>query len=196
MINTLEELYSALDSLYSNIINICTYCPDHDCEGYVWLLDQESNSLYNSGISVVEVNENIHFIHSFPEEEGMVRVDVLRPPCRLRSDNGQCSIYNSRPLVCRMYPVNILTHENKVCLVLMHDCQYSRQLEGTEKSRFVDRILTIFRNTSAAILLDILQTYRRVDNISAFPDGPNIYEIISPLEDFIQARKEQADVEV
>jgi Fe-S-cluster containining protein len=182
----LSKLYLELDLLYKDIKPTCIGCKDHDCEGYVWLLKEEAKALFNHNVPIVEINENTFFIHSFEEVEGSVRVDKPRPPCRLRK-KGLCSIYDSRPLVCRMYPVGPITIDGEVLIALHKDCRFSRKLQGKDKLKFFNKISEILKQTSNVLLIDILDTYSEVDAISTFPDGPNAFEVIIPLKSLINA---------
>lgn len=184
----LRKLYSDLDFLYKDIRSTCVGCQDHDCEGYVWLLKEEASALYDLNVPIVEINENTFFIHSFEETNGSLRVDKLRPPCRLR-EGGLCSIYTSRPLVCRIYPVGPITVNGDVLIALHKDCKFSRNLQRQDKLSFFDKVSEILRQTHNDLLNEIMDTYGRVDAISAFPEGPNTFEVIKPLRSLINERR-------
>ena len=174
-------LYAQLDTLYQGIFDsVCASCTDHDCEGYVWLLPEEEMLLLEAGVPVVEINGNARFIHSFPEEEGELVIDRPKPPCILREDK-KCSVYNLRPLVCRMYPVGLVTHENTVSLVLHKDCAFTRRQDEQARTEFIQEVSAIFQNLTPELTHHILTCYLHVDEVSALPDGPNIYEMISPF---------------
>jgi Fe-S-cluster containining protein len=177
----LKSLYGKFDKLYSDIFTaVCADCNDHDCEGYVWLLSEEADMLVESGVAVVELNGNTNFIHSFPEDEGQLRLNVVKPPCVLR-DEKRCSIYKIRPLVCRMYPVGIVTHEGQIVLALHEDCEYVRRMEPEQRSEFVANIQSIFSEIPAEAIDEIVESYRKVDAISHLPEGPNQYTLIGPI---------------
>lgn len=175
----LLKLYQQFDNLYRNIHLICANCLDHDCEGYVWLLKDEANLLFANTVPIIEINNDINFIHSFEKDNGNIIVDKPKPPCRLR-EKGLCSVYNIRPLVCRMYPVGFVTVNNDVMLVIHKDCKFSRELQGVYKETFVREVFRILNNVTQEILDEITETYRRVDGISTFPEGSNSYEILMP----------------
>lgn len=184
----LLKLYLEFDSLYRDIKLVCKNCHDHDCEGYVWLLANEVESLLNIDVSIVEINDSTAFIHSFEEEGGVIRVDKPKPPCQWR-DSGLCSIYENRPLVCRMYPVGFVTDNNEVVVALHRDCEYSRRLEGESKKQFFNCIIKILRQTSVDLLNEIFDCYLRVDHLSAFPEGLNTFEAIVPLKVILNERR-------
>jgi len=172
------RLYKQFDDLYQGIGLVCAACQFHDCEGYIWLLDLEAESLYNKGVAIVELNGNIQFIHSFAEEDGRLMIDKPRPPCSLRH-KGLCSIYSDRPLVCRMYPVGLATIHGHVKLVLHMDCEFSQRLVGSAKGEFIGRVLEIIQQIPQDVLRSIYNAYIAVDEISAFPEGPNLFEVVA-----------------
>ncbi len=184
MEESLRKIYIDFDVLYQGILSVCADCGDHDCEGYVWLLPEEASALYDLNISIVEINNNTSFINSFEEVNGRLLIERPKPPCKLRH-RGLCSIYTSRPLVCRMYPIGFATIQNEVSVVLHKDCQFARGLKGREKELFLLKVLRTFEYTSPKLLMNIMDTYGKVDAISAFPDGSNIFEVIAPLRALI-----------
>ncbi|MBD3225444.1 MAG: hypothetical protein GF313_11975 [Caldithrix sp.] len=184
----LLKLYSEFDYLYRDIGLICRDCRDHDCEGYVWLLKDETESLLDIDVQIVEINDNTSFIHSFEEEGDVVRVDKLKPPCRLR-EAGLCTIYKNRPLVCRMYPVGLVTDKDDVVVALHQDCGYARRLNKSDKQLFFQRVLGILRRTPKALLREWLESYLLVDRLSAFPEGLNTFEVISSLKVILNERR-------
>lgn len=188
MDNYLLKMYKAFDLLYRDIRAFCACCEDHDCEGYVWLLKEEAESLYEFGIPIVEINKNTDFIHSFEETNGALLVNKLKPPCRLRQ-NGFCSIYNLRPLLCRMYPLGLVTEGSEILLALHKDCKFSREIDGEFKREFIEQAIKILKLAPIELLEEIVDAYEKVDEISAFPEGPNTYEVIIPFRLFIQERR-------
>lgn len=181
MYQQLLDLYAQLDTLYRGIFDsVCASCTDHDCEGYIWLLPEEEAALLDAGIPVVEINGNAWFIHSFPEEDGRLIIDQPKPPCILR-EGKKCSVYNLRPLVCRMYPVGLVTHDGKVSLVLHEDCAFTRCQDEQAKARFIREVSAVFQGLAPELTHRILKCYLDVDEVSVLPDGPNAYEVISPF---------------
>lgn len=184
----LRKLYSELSFLYRDIRSVCAECKDHDCEGYVWLLKDEASSLYDLNVSIVEINDGTFFIHSFEEVNGSLSIDKPKPPCELRR-NGFCSIYDLRPLVCRMYPVGLVTVDSEVLLALHKDCKFSRDINSEAKVVFIAQAVEILKRASPDLLKEVLTSYREVDAISAFPEGPNTYEVIMPFRSLIDERR-------
>jgi len=178
-IETLSQLYDALDELYRGIEQDCRDCQDLDCMGYVWLLKKEAERLYERGVSLVQVNNGPTFIHSFPAtNKGQPDLSFRYPPCsQLCTDSRRCSIYEDRPLVCRLYPLGLETKADGTIVWALHrDCLHIRRME--ERStlpNFKHRVRNVINNLSPKLLEEVVETYRAVDAISSFPDGENNY---------------------
>lgn len=184
MNSDLNTLYGAFAYLYEGIGTICAICKDHDCEGYTWLLTEEADSLFNQGVAIVEINEGLHFLHSFEEVDGRLLIDKPKPPCKLRS-NGLCTIYDSRPLVCRMYPIGFAVYNGSVQLVLHEDCQFSQELQGEKRMSFFRKVIEILQSVSPETIRRLTDEYAEIDGISSFPDGLNFYEVITSTENLL-----------
>lgn len=177
-----------LSFLYRNIGSTCASCQDHDCEGYVWLLKEEALAFYNRNIPIVELNEGIFFIHSFEEVNGIISIEKPRPPCRLRQAR-LCSIYDSKPLVCRMYPIGLAVIDDEVIIVLHKDCKFSRDIKDKDRTMFIAQIIKILRQTPDDLLNEIMDVYKKVDAISVLPNGPNAFEAIMPFGSLTNERR-------
>lgn len=185
MINTLNELYSAFDSLFKGIEKDCDKCGYSRCLGYVWLLPQEADRLIEEGLEVLQVNESLFFINSFPVVERKIHIEQFKPEC-LFLNMGCCGIYNQRPLSCRMYPLSFSIRGDKLQLVLHLDCLYSRHRMNCRV--FKRSSLIIFQETEKDLLREITETYRGVSAISKFPRGENHCIVIGSL-DFLHSER-------
>lgn len=176
-IETLSQLYDALDELYRDIEQDCRECQDPDCAGYVWLLDQEAERLWRIGVPLVQVNGGPTFIHSFPQTaDGRLNLSVRYPPCsQLCADSRRCSIRKDRPLACRLYPLGLETKADGTIVWALHqDCLHVRRLgERGLLPIFERRARNVISNLSPKLLEKIVRTYRAVYAISSFPDGEN-----------------------
>jgi Fe-S-cluster containining protein len=184
-IETLSQLYDALDDLYRGIEQDCRDCQDPDCMGYIWLLKKEAERLYERGIPLVQVNNGPTFIHSFPvTSEGQPDLSVRYPACsQLCVDSRRCSIHEDRPLVCRLYPLGLETRADGMVVWALHrDCLHVRRMEerGTLPD-FERRARNVINNLSPKLLEEIVETYRAVDAISSFPDGENNYSSLQEV---------------
>lgn len=184
-IETLSQLYDALDELYRGIEQDCRDCRDPDCMGYVWLLKKEAERLYERGIPLVQVNNGPTFIHSFPvTDDGQPDLSVRYPACsQLCTDSRRCSIYQDRPLVCRLYPLGLETKADGTIVWALHrDCLHIRRMEERGSlPAFENRIRNIINNLSPKLLEEIVETYREVDTVSSFPDGENNYSSLQEV---------------
>jgi len=184
-IETLAQLYDVLDELYRGIKQDCRDCQDPDCMGCVWVLEKEAERLYERGVPLVQINNGPTFIHSFPAtSKGQLDLSVRYPPCsQLCTDSRRCSIYENRPLVCRLYPLGLETKADGTIVWALHrDCLHIRRMEerGTLPN-FEHRARNIISNLSPKLLEEIVETYRSVDAISSFPDGENNYSSLQEV---------------
>ena len=184
-IETLAQLYTALDDLYQGIEYDCRGCQDPDCMGYVWLLKKEAERLYERGVPLVQINNGPTFIHSFPETtQGQPDLSVRYPPCsQLCTDSRKCSIYQDRPFACHIYPIGLETKScGRIVWALHRDCLYIRKLEERGLlSDFEHRARNIINNLSLQLLEEIVGTYRAVDAISSFRYGENNYSSLQEV---------------
>ena len=184
-IDTLSQLYDALDELYRGIEQDCRDCQDPDCMGYIWLLKSEAEHLYERRVPLVQVNNGPIFIHSFPmTDKGQPDLSVRYPPCsQLYANSRRCSIYKDRPLVCRLYPLGLETKADGTIVWALHrDCLYIRRME--ERGKLLDfeyRVRNLINNLSLKLLKEIVETYREVDAIAFFPEGENNYSSLQEV---------------
>lgn len=185
-IETLSQLYDALDELYRGIEQYCRECQDLDCIGYVWLLKKEAKQLYERGIQLVQVNNGPTFIHSFPIiDKGQLDLSVRYPPCsQLCTDSRRCSIYQDRPLVCRLYPLGFETKADGTIVWALHqDCLSVRRMKEYDSLlAFENRVRSVINNLSPKLLEEIVETYYAVHAISFFPDGENNYKEVCHVQ--------------
>lgn len=163
-IKTLESLYEQLYILYKGVFRFCQKCKDPCCYGYVWLLEEEASKLYKKGAPIIEINNSVNFIHSFPSKNGKILLNQIKPPCAL-SKGGKCSIYKDRPLVCRFYPIDIRKRGNMFYLVIHKECPFIR------KSAFLDKTTSLIYDVEQRLLKRILDTFERASELSNYPLG-------------------------
>ncbi len=184
-IGTLPELNMAFDDLYQGIGEYCRDCQYPDCMGYIWLLREDADRLYNLGIPLVQINDGPTFIHSFPTKiDGQPDVSVQRPSCSQLCDGARrCSIHKDRPFVCHLYPVGFETRSDGMVVWVLHqDCLYVRRLEERGLlSDFRQQVRSIINNISPQLLREIAETVYAVEAIYCFPEGGNSYIEIEEL---------------
>ncbi len=180
LIETLEQFYQELDLFYYGIEKYCYNCRDLDCMGYVWLLPQEAKRLYKQGIEVLEINNNINFLHPFVGKK-KTDIEQFQPPCPWYKEK-KCVIYHKRPLVCRMYPLGFVSEDDIIYLVLHLDCFYAKQ--KVKNNSFLEQVVEIFKRIHRLLLGKIIDTFHNVDYISKFPQGNSEYLRIISIKQF------------
>jgi Fe-S-cluster containining protein len=174
MIRTLRGLCRALDDLFGDTKALCAECQNsrcyQDCVGYVWLLREEVDDLLDAGVEVVVVNHNVYFLNSFSDGSGGMDVGIMKPPCPYCRSSG-CSIRNLRPLACRMYPLGFSRESGMLKIVLHTDCLFSERFGGSEEFRA--GVAKLFRRIDPKLLRKIISAYRKVLDVSIFPEGDN-----------------------
>ena len=184
MIKTLRGLYRALDDLFGDTKALCAECQkDHryqDCVGYVWLMREEAGKLLGVGVEVVVANRNVYFLNSFSDGKGGMDIGMMKPPCpHCRSDG--CSIRNLRPLACHMYPLGFSRESGILKLVLHMDCLFSERFGNGKEFRA--KAEKLFRRIDPRLLRKIISAYRKVLNVSIFPEGENKVDSLLNLQD-------------
>lgn len=184
-IETLEELYVALDDLFRNIEHDCKECQYPDCKGYIWLLEKEAKQLYERGIPLVQVNNGPTFIHSFPVKgNGELDLSARYPACsQLCAESRRCSIHSDRPLVCHLYPLGPETKADGTVVWALHrDCFHVERMEAHGVlPQFERRARSILNSLSPRLLDEIAKTYYQVDALCSFPDGDNRYSTLQEI---------------
>ncbi|MFA7308857.1 MAG: YkgJ family cysteine cluster protein [Patescibacteria group bacterium] len=178
-IATLQQLYHTLDELYRGIEHDCAACKDPDCMGYIWLMKQEVEPMYEAGIPLVQLNKGPVFIHSFPQnEDGTLKLSARYPVCSQQcTTSRRCTIHENRPLVCRLYPIGLeTTQEGMITWALHRDCLFARNIEkNNQLAVFTHKANAILEHLSPKLLGEILEMYREVDAITHYPFGENNY---------------------
>jgi Fe-S-cluster containining protein len=149
--------------------------------GYIWVLPEESDTLVESGVPIVQINDGPNFIHSFSTaEDGNINVEARYPVCKYaEAPCRRCGIYKKRPMVCRLWPIGLETHDGKVVLGLHLDCLFVRYLqEHGLVPGFKRRALNLMTRLSPDLKEAIASTYFAVDAIAKFPNGENRYLIL------------------
>ncbi len=180
--NKLQDLYKELSILYEGIQECCLDCKENDCMGYIWLLESEARSLCNTGVPIVQLNDGPNFIHSFPKDKfGKIDLSTRYPRCNYVGESGRsCLIRKDRPLVCRLYPIGLETTKEKEIVWAVHlDCLYVKKINQENLiGKLENDFLAILKRTSPQLISQIIETYKKVDEISISPYGSNNYKII------------------
>lgn len=162
MINTLDELKIRLRNIFPNIQESCEKCRYPDCRGYIHLLEEKVDSLLNDDISVVCLNESVYLIDSFRRrEDGNLDLTEFSPKCRLRCQNGDCSIHEKKPLICLSYPIIIDRYQDgKDYWVFHKQCQYYDDVSNTgQKEEIINSYMKLIDEVSPELKANIKEAY-------------------------------------
>lgn len=190
VINNLEDLYNEFDLLLINVFDSCKRCTYKDCMGFIWLLKEEKKLYDQKGITTININENVDFLYFLKEYES-IPLDELDfkkikyPKCEHRCEKtGNCLIHNLRPLVCHMYPLGIETSENGIDMWVLHDeCEFTQRLLRENKlGMFLNNFYNIINRISSDLYNEIINEYKKVDNLSLFLNGINSYIILKEVD--------------
>ncbi|HHW99871.1 MAG TPA: hypothetical protein GX740_01025, partial [Acholeplasmataceae bacterium] len=181
-ISTIKQLNKVFDDLYQEFEMNCNGCEYPDCMGYIWLTKQETKKLSNLGVDILTINEDINCINSL----GDISVDtdfssIVYPKCPLRCDKSyKCKIHDERPMVCHIYPVGLESAKNGSILWVLHkDCLFVKQLENKGLLElFMLKCNQLINSLSIELEETIISTFKKIDNVSSFPNGENRYYIL------------------
>lgn len=106
----LKELYKIAEDISNNLVscNGCTEC----CEsGIVYVLPEEVSHLESIGVPLIKI-DGINYIKRNP----------YMICSMLDRQHSKCSIYEDRPLCCRIFPLDIFGRESKLLWGIYNYC--------------------------------------------------------------------------
>lgn len=179
-IHHLAHFKKELDELWKGIGQSCATCTDPDCLGYVWVMPEEEDALLDAGVQTVQINgrQGPIFIDSYHRDgEGRLIVNMSKPSCPYRDEDGRCSVHVARPLVCHLYPLGPeMLPDGRAIWALHTDCSHVRSLtEAGDLELLVSKIRRLLSRMSPALKEEIRQVFGKVYEVSAFPEGPNSF---------------------
>ena len=186
VVSDIDSLGREFDKLYKDIRNDCKNCKYPDCMGFMWLLNEEMEKLYARDINILTINEDINFINVL-EKYDLDNLDfskITYPECPHRNpESGCCGIHEVRPLVCHMYPIGLETSNTGIDIWVLHDdCLFVQNLIKNGKlNEFIVKAIKVIDRISVELEMDIKNTYRKVDEISCFPNGENSYIVLKEV---------------
>lgn len=181
--NLVKDLYSFWNSFFENVyLDHCKDCQFPDCMGYIFLLKSEKNTLYENNVPLLTLNEDIVIINSLKYDIDKANFDVeeIKPKCYLMK-NGKCSIYDIRPLVCRMYPFAFYFENEKTYLVIHSECKYTIDCFFAKKTTILKQLNEMINNTNPDLLKQTVDAFKNINDISMFPDEEK-NEVIKLIE--------------
>lgn len=170
--NSIEDLYEFWDSFFSNIYSAhCENCLYPDCEGYIFLTNDEKERLYENYIPLLTLNDNVTIINSlkYIPSESVFDIEEIKPKCRLEKC-GKCSIYHIRPLVCRIYPFSFYFENNKTYFVIHEDCKYTTDYFISNQNEIIKTIKKMFSSTNPNLINQVVMSYKNLNDVSMFPN--------------------------
>ena len=160
----LAEAYKLIDRLFPDISKACKNC-NTCCKTYGWLLKQEAEEFSEKGYPAVEINKNLYCFDSFIRDEKDKRIFDQIPRCSFYR-KGKCSIYNERPLDCRLYPIKVKFRQGKAIIGLSLGCKYISSLVEKEREQLCYNIVKFFRKAPQNIVTDYLNLMENINSIS------------------------------
>lgn len=167
MIKTWAELRNRIKDVYPNITESCKNCKYPDCRGYIYLLDNEIDEIVENDIPVLCINHNVFLVNNFRKNDGLFDLTEYSPRCKLRCNNGMCSIQNIKPFVCLFYPIIIEKYcDGKHYWSLHKQCQYYVDLkERGIKEKIIMEFLSLLDEISCEMYDEIVDAYFKYDRI-------------------------------
>lgn len=167
MIDNIIELRKKLESFYPQITDSCKNCNFPDCKGYIYMLEEELDQLIENDIPVLCVNNNIYLLNNFKEKNDSFDLTEISPKCKLRCQDGMCSIQNIKPLVCLFYPIIIEKYvDGKHYWSLHKQCQYYVDLKKSGQIEIIiNKFNDLINSLSPELYEKIVTTYFNYDSI-------------------------------
>lgn len=159
----LEKLYNRIDEyqIFGDF-SICKNCKKL-CSRKIfwhWLLDCEVDIFTKS--SVLNINDAFFF------RDGK---------CSFLID-GKCSIYDKRPLECRVSPISLHKFNNDLYWIIDIDCIYYKKYFVNNKQLILDFISKIEPYFTNEIIENIKRISNVIDNNFAFIENVNYKKVI------------------
>ena len=106
----LNVLYEAVKKLSDMPdCKTCRLCEEN--VGLVYLLPQEEKIIKNLGIKIQKSTDKVNFI--FRNKDGWCDAYDYK--------NNKCTIYNNRPLCCRIYPLDLIIIKKEIWWIVFKE---------------------------------------------------------------------------
>lgn len=175
-IDTLSELRMELESMFIGISSYCFHCTYKCCQGFINVLPREIDGLVENDIEIVAINENVYFLNNFDlDQNGVPKLDVFAPLCRLRGCDKRCKINKFKPIVCSLYPIiPDIVEDGSLAWALHMDCAYSNMLKEEDRIEEIkERFIEILTRVTPPLYDEIKESFENVSSICSFPIGYN-----------------------
>lgn len=184
MINSLENLYDKLDELSKHVQKFCFDCEIVCCRGYIMLLREEAEQVLKNGGSVLEYKNpkgvKGYMLDTYPRDvTGNFRCDVHAPECPNRSLISGCSLYNVRPLICRMYPLDLQEIKDKpnIYWVVHKRCEFMQKLPKEDLENWLSKAKSIVINIGSKLLKEIEIEWKKLALGMTYPPDFEGYDL-------------------
>lgn len=185
MIKNLDEFYSALNGLDSPLESYCKSCKRHCCRGYIMLMTKEAINLVKNGVSVLKYNskdssEKGYMLDTFPRDEsGKIKQGVIGPECPNRDAGGKCSAYAYRPLVCRLYPIDLQEVKNRsdIFWVVHKKCDFISEAVKEDVDAWLSKAENIVNSIDEDFMSRIAVEWRKLVCDMVFPPDFDGYDV-------------------
>jgi Fe-S-cluster containining protein len=169
-IETIGELKRAIAEVLAGISASCASCTYPDCQGFPWVLPAEEDELLAAGIQLIQLNgpSGPTFLDTLPRDEaGDVVLGTTGPPCPYRGRDGQCTVHESRPLTCHLYPLSIELVGGLPHWAVHRDCEHVQRAIGRgEYDSLLRQLAAVIARIGAGLSDSLADTLGRVATVS------------------------------
>jgi Fe-S-cluster containining protein len=115
--SSISDLYDVLHPLASQPeCQTCRLCEEH--VGLVYLLEDEASKLGNPSLPILTAAQDQYL--------GRTRDGWC---CAFDNENNACKIYDSRPLCCRIYPLDLMVVDEEIWWVIHSECPIAQRFQ-------------------------------------------------------------------
>ncbi len=181
-INSLTELNQEFDKLMSDM-DCCQECNFPDCMGFIWLLDEEIDQIYETGAEILNINNEANFIAPQNYQANLYK---KYPKCSLYQNDRDCQIYDQRPFVCHSYPLGLECEDDKLYWVIHTDCLFiqNKIVENTF-SHFIQTTKNLIERIQPTLMSNIASTFRKMFFLTTSTEKNN-YQIVKEVKTDVQ----------
>jgi Fe-S-cluster containining protein len=184
MYTNMKTFLRALSFLQRDMEEVCKSCERNTCRkchGLTWLLPDEATDLYEKGVELLEINEELRFLNPYPGKMQLeMNLDDPKVHCPHSRGKKDCALGSDRPLLCRMYPFDFIIQGEYMYLIIyrQRNCPiFNASIDDDNDflcgKDFLNRAIHLFQGLSPE-LKDIIRTeYEKVHAIYTYPGIPN-----------------------
>lgn len=164
MSNNLQKTYTLTKTLFPGINKVCSNC-NTCCKTYGWILDNEAQCFSKKGFQTVLINNSISCIDSFRRNtQNKLIIDKI-PRCVFYKKK-RCTINQTKPFDCRLYPIKIKFHGEQAFVGLSLGCKYISSLSPIKKNKIFNNVIKFFSQCPNNVINDYLNLMYEVSLIT------------------------------